>query len=248
MAKQRPSAGQTPNRGRYSRSGDIPSMATPRRPEPPKKAGFMGFVFLIGIFGGLIWLGMLIFGLGPYQPEETPGLPTEPVETLSQSQTPFSLASEPFAATGTMVPPSTPSLTPTITLTPTRDILPFILFGEPETMSNEVLRPQLDCDWLVIAGQVWDLQGDPVTDSVSVHLFGELDGYVVDQYRTPGTETAYGESGYEFALEGFVVDSTETLYIQLVDENNFALSNPYLVQTYNDCQQNLILVNFKQVR
>jgi hypothetical protein len=122
------------------------------------------------------------------------------------------------------------------------------LFGEPETMSNEVLRPQLDCDWLVIAGQVWDLQGDPVNDSVSIHLFGELNGFEIDQYREPGTEVAYGESGYEFALEGFVVDSEDSLYIQLIDENNAPLSHPYLVQTYEDCQQNLILVNFKQVR
>lgn len=248
MAKQRPPAGQASNRGRYSSRGEIPSMATPRRPEPPKKTGFMGFVFLIGIFGGLIWLGMLIFGLGPYKPEETPGFPTEASETLSQSQTPFSLATEPFAATKTTNSTLTPTLTPTITLTPTREILPYVLFGEPETMSSALIRPQLDCDWLVIAGQVWDLQGDPVTNSVSVHLFGELDGYVIDLYRTPGTEVAYGESGYEFALEGFVVDSVETLYIQLVDENNLALSHPYLVQTYDNCQQNLILVNFKQVR
>jgi hypothetical protein len=44
------------------------------------------------------------------------------------------------------------------------------------------------------------------------------------------------------------VGSEETLYIQLVDENNAPLSHPYLVQTYEDCQKNLILVNFKQVR
>lgn len=224
-------------------------MATPRRPEPPKKTGFFGFVFLIGILGGIVWLGMLIFGLGPYKPDPTPPqLTPEASETFVASQTPFSLVTDPFAPTETMTPTFTPTLTPTITLTPTREILPFILFGEQETMSNEVLRPQLDCDWLVIAGQVWDLQGDSVVDSVSVHLFGELNGYVIDQYRSPGTEDAYGESGYEFALESFVVDSEESLYIQLVDENNAPLSHPYLLQTYEDCQQNLILVNFKQVR
>jgi hypothetical protein len=187
---------------------------------------------------------MLIFQIGPYKPEGTPIAAVEATATLSPSQTPLVLSTESSLPTST----ATQTLTPTITLTPTREILPFILFGEPETMSNEVLRPELDCNWLIIAGQVWDLQGDPVTDSVSVHLFGELNGFVIDQYRSPGTETAYGESGYEFALEGFVVDSEESLYIQLVDANNAPLSNPYLVQTYNDCQQNLILVNFKQVR
>ncbi len=219
-------------------------MATPRRPEPPKKTGFFGFIFIIGILGGLVWLGMLIFRLGPYEPEVTPTTVAEASATLSPSQTPLLLSTElPFPTSS-----STPTLTPTITQTPTREILPFVLFGEPETMSSALIRPQLNCDWLVIAGQVWDLPGDPVTDSVSVHLFGELNGFIIDQYRTPGTEEVYGESGYEFALEGFVVDSEETLYIQLVDENNAPLSNPYLVQTYEDCQQNLILVNFKQVR
>jgi hypothetical protein len=223
-------------------------MATPRRPEPPRKAGFFGFVFLIGILGGLVWLGMLIFGLGPYKPEAAPLLTPETGETLAPSQTPFSLVSDPFAPTGTQTSTLTPTLTPTITQTPTREVLPFVLFGEPETMSNEVIRPQLDCDWLVIAGQVWDLQGDPVNVSVSIHLFGELNGFEIDQYREPGTEVAYGESGYEFALEGFVVASEDSLYIQLIDENNAPLSHTYLVQTYEDCQQNLILVNFKQVR
>ena len=223
-------------------------MATPRRPEPPKKTGFFGFIFMIGILGGLVWLGMLIFELGPYKPESTPVLTPAANETLVVSQTPFSLATDPFAPTGTMTPTFAPTLTPTITQTQTREVLPFVLFGEQETMSSALIRPQLDCDWLVIAGQVWDLQGDPVTDSVSVHLFGELNGYEIDQYRSPGTEEAYGESGYEFALEGFVLDSAESLYIQLVDADNFPLSNPYLLQTYEDCQQNLILVNFKQVR
>ncbi len=219
-------------------------MATPRKPEPPKRIGFFGFIFIIGVIGGLVWLGMLIFELGPYKSEVSLLLTPEPSETLIPSLTPSIAATASLLPTATM----TQTLTPTITLTPTREILPFVLFGEPETMSNEVLRPQLDCNWLVIAGQVWDLQGDPVIDSVSVHLFGELNGYEIDEVRVPGTEIAYGESGYEFALDGFVVDSEETLYIQLVDENNLPLSNPYLVQTYEDCQQNLILVNFKQVR
>ena len=223
-------------------------MATPRRPEPPKKTGFFGFIFMIGILGGLVWLGMLIFELGPYRPDSTPVLTPEPNETLIASQTPFSLVTDPFAPTGTKTSTFTPTLTPTITQTQTREVLPFVLFGEQETMSSALIRPQLDCDWLVIAGQVWDLQGDPVTDSVSVHLFGELNGYEIDQYRLPGTDDAYGESGYEFALEGFVLDSAESLYIQLVDADNLPLSNPYLLQTYEDCQQNLILVNFKQVR
>jgi len=169
--------------------------------------------------------------------------PTDPLPLLS-SHTPSLSVTESALFTST----TTQTLMPTVTLTPTHEILPFILFDEPEFMNSALIRPQLGCDWLVIAGQVWDLQGDPVTDSVSVHLFGELNGYAVDEFRLPGTEKSYGESGYEFALEGFVVDSEDSLYIQLVDANNLPLSHPYLLQTFDDCQKNLILVNFKQVR
>lgn len=243
MSRQSPPKRPT-SRNRYPNPSGIPSMATPRKSEPPKKMGFLGFVFMIGILGGLVWLIMLIFGLGPYESEVLPTKTATPSQTLMPSTTPT------VSMTAFIVPSSTSTLTstPTTTQTPTPELLPFILFGEPEMMSSALIRPRLDCNWLVIAGQVWDLQGEPVIDSVSVHLFGELEGYSIDQYRLPGTETAYGESGYEFALEGLLVDSENTLCIQLVDANDLPLSHPYLIQTFVDCQKNLILVNFKQVR
>ena len=51
-----------------------------------------------------------------------------------------------------------------------------------------------------------------------------------------------------FTLEDLVVTSTDGLQIQLVDTNGLPLSLAYKLQTYEDCQRNLILVNFKQVR
>jgi hypothetical protein len=105
----------------------------------------------------------------------------------------------------------------------------------------------MGCDVLIIAGQVKDLKDDPVTD-LTVHLYGELGGYEIDLYRIAGSETTYGESGYEFVLEGLVVESEDTLFIQLVDTNDIAFSRPYAVRTYAECQKNMILINFKQVR
>jgi hypothetical protein len=125
--------------------------------------------------------------------------------------------------------------------------LPFILKGEPELLSSALIRPELDCDWLVIAGQVWDLQDTPLT-GLTLHLSGDLNGEAIDRFTLTGSAPAYGESGYEFALEGLVVDSRDSLYIQLVDTNGLALSHPYGLDTFNNCQMNLILVNFKQVR
>jgi hypothetical protein len=58
----------------------------------------------------------------------------------------------------------------------------------------------------------------------------------------------YGQSGFEFVLKGLVVDSETALEIQLEDADGSPLSSPYDIQTYQDCQRNLILVNFKKVR
>ena len=217
-------------------------MATPRRPEQPKKVGFGGIFFTLLILGGIVWLLMLIFGWGPYRPAEGTVTPTLTGSVPNNSQVVLT-------PTETQIPTSTMTQTvaPTVTQTPTLEPLPFTLFGEPETWSSDLLRPQLGCDWLVIAGQVWDLKGEPVT-GLTLHLYGELAGYSIDKYMITGSATTYGESGYEFVLEGLVVDSTYSLYIQLVDTNGLALSHPYAIQTYEDCQQNLILVNFKQVR
>lgn len=205
--------------------------------------GFLGIFFVIGIFGGLVWLIMLIFGMGPYAAEV---LDMTPTVTGTQP----SSFSPSLTMTETKIPTRIPTqtLTPTVTPSPTLELLPFTLFGEPETWNSALIRPQLSCDWLVIAGQVWDLQDAPVTRSTTLHLYGELAGFTIDQFRLSGSATAYGESGYEFALEGLLVDSEDSLYIQLEDTNSLPLSHPFAVQTFNDCQQNLILINFKQVR
>lgn len=221
-------------------------MATPRRSQPPKKSGFFGVVFLIGIMGGLVWLTMLIFGWGPYTSvvvDPTPSLTAISIFSSGSTVTPSQTVTQTAAVNHTL----TPTLTPTVTPSPTLELMPFILIGEPELMSSALLRPSLGCEWLIIAGQVWDLQDAPVR-GMTLHLFGELDGYEIDRFSLTGSATTYGESGYEFTLENVLVDSQDSIFIQLVDSNGIPVSHPYELETYNDCQKNLILVNFKQVR
>ena len=240
----RPPAKTSKTSSRYQGQHSIPSMATPRRPEPPNRIGFVGVIFILGAFGGLVWLLMVIFSWGPYQSEEARQTPTHTATTfLMDATTPSQ--SQTVQPTITFVP----TRTATVTSTATPEVLPFVLDGEPEPVPSVMIRPALGCDWLVIAGQVWDLEGDPVI-GLSLHLFGELGGFEIDRYVITGMEDAivYGESGFEFAIEGLVVDSSGTLFIQLVDTNGLLLSLPYALDTYNDCQQNMILVNFKQVR
>lgn len=231
-----------PKQSRYASQRQVPSMATPRRPEPPNKAGFPGVIILMFVFGGIIWLMMLIFGMGPYATEVgevTPTVTETQIPVLSDR--PTDIVTTPFVSTPTKTPE------PTMAQTPTTELLPFILFGEPESMSSVLFRQELGCDWLVIAGQVWDLQDKPVT-GLTLHLFGELAGFSIDRYVLTGSAPAYGESGYEFALEGMVADSKDSLFIQLVDADGLPLSIPYSIETFNDCLRSRIVVNFKKVR
>lgn len=231
---------------RYGQQQPLPSMATPRHPESSTKIGFFGIVFMMAIFSGVAWLAMVIFGWGPYQREPVP-VSANPTSTVTENLVlPLSDTTTPmpiYTETATLVPSAT------LTSTPTQEVFPFVLDGEPESVPSVMIRPKLGCEWLVIAGQVWDLQGDPLI-GLTIHLFGTLKGVEIDTYVLTGaTEAiAYGESGYEFALEGMLADSSGTLQIQLVDTNGIPLSLAYSLQTFDDCQQNLILVNFKQVR
>ncbi len=230
----------------------LPNMATPRKPRPPKRSGSVSLLLLLGILLALVWISMMVFRWGFYETAEPTQFPTRmstrtstagPTTTamLTATRTPTSAAS----ATATQIPTST--LTPTLTPSPTLELLPFVLKGEPELLSSALIRPELGCNWLIVAGQVLDLQDTHLT-GLTLHLYGELNGVALDRFILTGSAPVYGESGYEFALEGFLVDSSDTLYIQLVDTNALPLSHPYALTTFNDCQKNLILVNFKQVR
>lgn len=236
-----------PNQARKSTPPSLPSMATPRRPQPPTKgSGFLASVFVIAIIGGLGWLVMLIFGLGPYHSDDVTFTPL-----------PTNIAILPPGGGITLIPTITqtvtitatakPTQTPTITVSPTVELLPFILIGEPETMSSDLLRPSLGCGWLIIAGQVWDLQDAPLK-GLTLRLFGELGGFTIDRSSLTGSSSDFGVSGYEFLLQDLVLNSREALFIQLFDVNEMPLSHPYAIETFQDCQRNLILVNFKQVR
>ena len=221
-------------------------MATPRKPQPPKKSGFLAFVFVLGILGGLVWLVMLFLGWGPYESGEVSTRPTQTlISVIILGDTPQLSPTITHTAASTLT--ATPTLTPTVTPSPTLELMPYILIGEQETMSSALIRPGLGCDWLIIAGQVWDLQDAPVK-GLSLHLFGELAGYTIDSSALTGSAPDYGDSGYEFTLENLQVASEDSFFIQLVDANGVPLSHPYSIETFEECQKNLILVNFKQVR
>ncbi len=175
---------------------------------------------------------------------EPSGLPTD-TQTPVPSLTPTSLPTE----TPTPPPTNTPTSTPTATatVTPTEKPMPYVIRGTPQALPNSVFHPEYACEqYIFIGGQVWDMQEAPVRGLV-IRLGGFYGGELVDFTTKSGSALLYGESGYEFVLKNKLVNEQE-LFIQLESVDGEKLSaQTYLVIT-DDCAENLIIVNFKQVR
>jgi hypothetical protein len=188
----------------------------------------------------------------------TQAAPTTPAPAITPSETPVEdtptqpQSNEP---TSTPTPSLTPSLTPTATepipltdtLTPrvvtptkTRSPFPFTLQdGGPAYGQN--FANSAGCNWMGIAGQAFDLQGNPL-----IGLIVSLQGGGLDLDSITGSKTAYGSGGYEFFLNDRVVQTTGEYKVQLLDGNGSPLSPIIPVNTFADCTKNLILVNFVQ--
>jgi hypothetical protein len=90
------------------------------------------------------------------------------------------------------------------------------------------------CGWLGIAGEVLDLNRNPVPlDSYRVHVWGSG----IDERVVVGGAPSYGPSGWE----QFVFDSPvmRDYNVQLESPNGTAVSQIYRVQTRPNCNENL---------
>ncbi len=145
--------------------------------------------------------------------------------------------------------PTPISLTPaTVTFTPTdRPDMPFAILGTPAAVSSTFTHPGSDCKWMGVGGQALDMQDAPIVGT-TIELGGILGSDSVDMLSLTGTALQYGTAGYEFTLSDHPVDSQKTLWVQLLDQAGLPLSNRVFFNTYADCQKNLILITFKQVR
>jgi hypothetical protein len=97
------------------------------------------------------------------------------------------------------------------------------------------------CDWMGIAGEVLDLDRNPVVaGSYRVHIWGSG----IDERLTVGTAPAYSPSGWEqFLFDSPVVRDYE---IQLETSSGTAVSPIYAVRTRASCNENLVRFDFIQ--
>ena len=144
--------------------------------------------------------------------------------------------------TKTPLPPTATPIQPT--KTPTSTPNPYGLQSGVFYTTN-FLYPETGCSWLGIAGQVFDKNGIPVNNLV-VSVKGVLDGKAVDLLSMTGTAPDYGPGGYEVKLASKTVASTGSLKLFLYDLQGNQLSDTVTLDTFTDCDKNLIIVNFSK--
>ena len=228
-------------------------MAVPM--EQPKKSTGCGSIGVGVLLLALVLVVLLMMmGILPNpleaQPTATNGLVVITNEPTSITQiTATYSATVPPTQTQTLEPTATftPEPTLTFTPTPTEKPMPFVIKGTPEGYPNAMLFPQYDCEeYLFIGGEILDLREAPVL-GLTVKLGGTYGGSLVDQTSVSGEMTVYGESGF-----GFVIDNQRIresgITIQLFDENGEALSALTYLSITGNCDSNLVIVNYKQVR
>jgi hypothetical protein len=166
-----------------------------------------------------------------------------PVNTVRPSLTPSQTPTLP-PPTPTRTPTPTPTHTPTPgpspTATSTRSPFPFTKdLVSPQYLQN--FANSAGCNWLGLAGEVFDLDGNPVAQgSYRVHVWESG----VDARVTVGDAPAYGPSGYEQFL--FDAPRVQEHNVQLETANGTAVSQVFRIQTRASCNQNLIYFVFTQ--
>ena len=180
--------------------------------------------------------------LGPPTATNTPEiyLPPTWTATITLTETPTEQATETPAPTETPVPTQ-----PTQVDTPT-SFAYSLQSGSPVFTQR---AGSTECTWMGVGGMALDKQGLPV-DKIAVHVAGQLGGQLIDLLNLTGTAPAYNAAGggYEIALSDHPIAGDKTLWIQLLDQSGVPLSDKVYFSTSDKCDQNLVLINWVQVR
>jgi len=172
-----------------------------------------------------------------WTPSATPYIPPTdtPLPTFTSifTPTPFSL-----------VPPTR---TPKPTATTKPSATPKAPYSaKVEYISSSKYRPEFGCAWLGVAGIVLD-RNNAHHIYVQVLLIGELGGERINNITVSGTAPQfYGASGFEFQLGSTPMDSIKVLYLQLRDQGGMPLSENIYINTYNDCNKNMVFITFRE--
>ncbi len=229
-------------------------------PEKKRSSGCL-LNILSGIFMAGTVIVVLLFaiifinpqsGLNPLPPTTIPALvltntPTPtPKGVLPATWTPTTSPTD--VPTDTPIPSNTPEPTPEETPIPTANLesgTSFSIQGGSPSYAENSFHPEDGCNWLGVAGQVFDSEGIAVS-GILVEAGGFLGETEIAGLTLTGMAPNYGEGGYEIVLSNSPVSSDGDIWIQLLDQANLPLSEKLYIKTYDSCDSNLIKINFEQ--
>jgi len=224
----------------------------------------ISFVFLLAslVLGGAY--GVILINpqvsFNPYPPPTLPATVGPPTVTNTPAiylptEIPRSPTARPLpttAPTATLTPPPEETLTPTATetvdLTPPATVQAGAQFELQPGSPTHTAHVE-GCSVMGVGGRVFDTQSAPII-GLAVRMGGELGGLDIGTLDslTGSATNLFGFGGYYFDLGDTPIASQNTLWIQVVDASSgFELSQQVFLSTFASCDQNLVLVNFRQV-
>jgi hypothetical protein len=117
--------------------------------------------------------------------------------------------------------------------------------GTPVGIPNFV-QPEQGCSWAGIGGQVFDLDGQPVSGLV-VKVEGEIDGQEILLYSVSGGNTQIGPGGYLMKIADAPLASNGRLFLQVVNIDGTKISERIQLNTVPECNASLLLVNVRAI-
>jgi hypothetical protein len=194
------------------------------------------------------WLGIaiLLTGCAVLPPRLAPAPTAAPAAATSTPEVlPQPTATPEAQPTALLEPTATPASTWEASATPEpAPTFPYDLqLGSPK-MLPDLRAAERGCQWMGVAGQVFDAAGEPLEGLVVV-VSGELQGEPINSLGLTGLAKDYGPGGYEIELASQPLASSGTLSVQLFNDRWEPLSPVYPLETGADCDSSLIVVNFQ---
>jgi hypothetical protein len=117
--------------------------------------------------------------------------------------------------------------------------------GTPLELKN-FIDTNAGCDWMGIGGQVFDLDGTPLTEFI-IEVGGYFGDREIMQMGITGDTPSLGPGGYSIKLSDQPFTSEDVLWLRLFGLNGSPLSEMIYFSTHQDCDKNFILINLVKV-
>ena len=110
----------------------------------------------------------------------------------------------------------------------------------PSYLSN-FMNPDVSCNDIEIVGQIFDKDGQPLNDMVVIVRPLIIDS-TVEYIGYSGAFQDIGPAGYQIKFHSS--ETEEKVSIQLFNKAGESVSDPYIINTFSDCERNFVILNF----